>query len=107
MSTTPERLTARTPADSAVIDLEAATRVAAEATITGVDVVRSLAASAQQLEPWPDTVPALGRIAAQFQAVGLRTAYVERPVGDPPSTSDSFDFYATSLDDLATRLDVA
>jgi 2-haloacid dehalogenase len=38
------------------------------------------------------------------QAVGLRTAYVARPVGDPPSTKDSFDLMATSLEDLATQL---
>jgi len=38
------------------------------------------------------------------QAVGMRTAYVERPVGDPPSATDSFDLYARSLDDLATSL---
>ena len=38
------------------------------------------------------------------QAVGMRTAYVERPAGDPPSATDSFDRYATSLDDLATSL---
>ena len=34
----------------------------------------------------------------------MRTAYVERPAGDPPSATDSFDRYATSLDDLATSL---
>ena len=38
------------------------------------------------------------------QAVGMRTAYVERPVGDPPSTTDSFDLYAPNLDDLAMRI---
>jgi 2-haloacid dehalogenase len=38
------------------------------------------------------------------QALGLRTAYVERPVGDPPGPTDSFDLYATSLEDLATKL---
>jgi len=38
------------------------------------------------------------------QAVGMRTAYVERPVGDPPSAMDSFDMHARSLDDLATSL---
>jgi 2-haloacid dehalogenase len=38
------------------------------------------------------------------QAVGMRTAYVVRPVGDPPRTDDSFDLAATSLDDLATTL---
>ena len=161
-------------ASSAVIDLEAATRVAAEAGISDADVVSSLAASGQRLEPWADSVPALERIAAHFpvvglsnasnaaltrisahaglrwhqvlsgedahrykphpdvyelaianagcapdrllmvathawdlrgaQAVGMRTAYVARPVGDPPSKHDSFDLTATSLDDLATML---
>jgi 2-haloacid dehalogenase len=161
-------------ADSTVIDLEAATRVAAEAGITNADAVRSLAASGQRLEPWPDSVRGLDRIASGFpvvglsnashsaltrisahaglrwhqvlsaedahsykphpdvyrlaitnagcspdrllmvaahawdlrgaQAVGMRTAYVERPVGDPPSATDSFDLYTGSLDDLATSL---
>lgn len=161
-------------ASSTVIDLEAATRVAAEADISDADAVRSLVASGQRLEPWPDSVPALDRIAAHFpvvglsnashsaltrinahaglrwhqvlsaenahsykphpdvyrlaitnagcspdrllmvaahawdlrgaQAVGMRTAYVERPVGDPPSAMDSFDLHAKSLDDLAKSL---
>ena len=34
----------------------------------------------------------------------MRTAYVERPVGDPPSAMDSFDMHAESLDDLAMSL---
>lgn len=38
------------------------------------------------------------------QAVGLRTAYVERPVGDPPGGGDRFDLHARGLDDLAGRL---
>lgn len=38
------------------------------------------------------------------QAVGLRTAYVARPVGDPPASSDRFDFHATGLADLADQL---
>ena len=37
-------------------------------------------------------------------AVGLRTAYVARPVGDPPSTEDRFDLHARGLDDLADQL---
>ena len=172
-----EILAGRRPyANSTVIDLEAATRIAADAGISDSDAVRSLAASGQRLEPWPDSVPALDRIASQFpvvglsnashsaltsigahsglrwhqvlsaedaqsykphpdvyrlaitnagcspdrllmvaahawdlrgaQAVGMRTAYVERPVGDPPSTTDSFDLHATSLDDLATSLGI-
>jgi 2-haloacid dehalogenase len=38
------------------------------------------------------------------QALGLRTAYVARPVGDPPATTDRFDMYADDLTDLAARL---
>ncbi|WP_051852980.1 haloacid dehalogenase type II [Streptomyces aureocirculatus] len=41
------------------------------------------------------------------QAVGLRTAYVARPVGDPPTTADRFDVYADDLADLAARLDAS
>ncbi|MCO1655621.1 haloacid dehalogenase type II [Pseudonocardia humida] len=39
------------------------------------------------------------------QAVGLRTAYVARPVGDPPAPGDRFDLRARDLDDLADQLD--
>ncbi|MFC6878765.1 MULTISPECIES: haloacid dehalogenase type II [Actinomadura] len=38
------------------------------------------------------------------QALGLRTAYVARPVGDPPGPSDRFDLYADGLAELADRL---
>ena len=38
------------------------------------------------------------------QAAGLRTAYVERPVGDPPASGDRFDRYATDLADLVGQL---
>lgn len=38
------------------------------------------------------------------QAVGMRTAYVERPVGDPPTDGDTFDWRVTSLDALAAAL---
>ncbi|MFE6612246.1 haloacid dehalogenase type II [Amycolatopsis sp. NPDC057786] len=38
------------------------------------------------------------------QSVGLRTAYVARPVGDPPSAADRFDFHADGLVDLAAQL---
>lgn len=170
-----EVLAGRRPyASSTVIGLEAATWVAADAGISDEDAVRSLAASAQRLEAWPDSVLALDRLASRFavvglsnasrsaltrisahaalrwhqvlsaedaqsykphpdvyqlaiaaadrspdrllmvaahawdlrgaQAVGLRTAYVERPVGHPPSAMDSFDLHAKSLDDLATSL---
>ncbi|WP_432166571.1 haloacid dehalogenase type II [Streptomyces sp. bgisy031] len=39
------------------------------------------------------------------QALGLRTAYIARPVGDPPTATDQFDLYADDLDDLAGQLD--
>ncbi|MFB7708389.1 haloacid dehalogenase type II [Streptomyces sp. NPDC056105] len=39
------------------------------------------------------------------QTLGLRTAYVTRPVGDPPTAADRFDLYADGLDDLADQLD--
>ncbi|WP_411080697.1 haloacid dehalogenase type II [Streptomyces sp. cmx-18-6] len=41
------------------------------------------------------------------QRLGLRTAYVARPVGDPPSPSDRFDLYADDLGHLADQLDRA
>ena len=164
----------RAYADSTVVDVEAATRVAAEAGIEDDDTIRALARAAQELDPWLDSVEGLARIAERHpvvglsnaspsaltrisahaglrwhqvlsaaevrtykphpdvyrlaianagckperllmvaahawdlrgaQAAGMRTAYVERPVGDPPSAADSFDLYAESLDDLAARL---
>jgi 2-haloacid dehalogenase len=170
-----EVLAGRRPyASSTELDLEAAARVAADAGVTDPESVRSLASSAQRLDPWPDSVRALDRIASQLavvglsnasapaltrisahaglrwhqvlsaeeartykpapevyrlavanagvapdrllmvaahawdlrgaQAVGLRTAYVGRPVGDPPTATDSFDLHADSLDELATLL---
>ncbi|MGP3944138.1 haloacid dehalogenase type II [Streptomyces sp. 6N106] len=39
------------------------------------------------------------------QRLGLRTAYVARPVGDPPAASDRFDLHADGLADLADQLD--
>ncbi|MGW4039678.1 haloacid dehalogenase type II [Streptomyces sp. NPDC004778] len=41
------------------------------------------------------------------QALGLRTAYVARPVGDPPAPSDRFDLHAEDLADLAGQLGVS
>ncbi|MFI5554625.1 haloacid dehalogenase type II [Streptomyces sp. NPDC051738] len=41
------------------------------------------------------------------QRLGLRTAYVARPVGDPPAFSDGFDLYADDLAGLADQLDHA
>ncbi|MDV9172038.1 haloacid dehalogenase type II [Streptomyces sp. W16] len=39
------------------------------------------------------------------QRLGLRTAYVARPVGDPPTATDTFDLHADDLTDLADQLD--
>ena len=39
------------------------------------------------------------------QALGMRTAYVARPVGEPPAPGDRFDLHAEDLDDLADQLD--
>ncbi|WP_116046953.1 haloacid dehalogenase type II [Amycolatopsis palatopharyngis] len=36
--------------------------------------------------------------------LGLRTAYIGRPVGDPPASSDRFDLHAKDLADLAEQL---
>ncbi len=170
-----EMLAGRRPyADSAVVDAEAAALVAAEVGIADKEAVGALAASAQRLEPWPDSVPALERIASRYpviglsnaghaaltrinahaglrwhqvlsaedahsykphpdvyrlaianagcpperllmvaahawdlrgaQALGMRTAYVQRPVGDPPLASDSFDLTEKNLDALAISL---
>ncbi|MCW8376201.1 haloacid dehalogenase type II [Streptomyces justiciae] len=41
------------------------------------------------------------------QRLGLRTAYVARPVGDPPAPEDRFDLYADGLSDLADQLEKA
>ncbi|MGB8944864.1 MAG: haloacid dehalogenase type II [Streptomyces sp.] len=38
------------------------------------------------------------------QAVGMRTAYVQRPVGDPPRSGDSFDWQVEGLEELADVL---
>ncbi|MET9762656.1 haloacid dehalogenase type II [Streptomyces sp. NPDC006372] len=38
------------------------------------------------------------------QARGMRTAYVQRPAGDPPTSSDVFDWRFNGLDELVTAL---
>ncbi|MEU3020306.1 haloacid dehalogenase type II [Nocardiopsis sp. NPDC007018] len=161
-------------ANSAVIDLEAAGRVAVEAGVDDEGAIRDLAAAAQRLAPWHDSARALDRLASRYPVVGLsnasgaaltrisshaglrwhqvlsaedarsykphpdvyrlaianadtaperllmvaahawdlrgaqelgmRTAYVERPVGDPPRATDAFDLTAPSLDALAIQL---
>lgn len=40
------------------------------------------------------------------RAVGMRTAYVARPVGDPPRDGECFDVHADDLEDLAAQLPV-
>jgi 2-haloacid dehalogenase len=39
------------------------------------------------------------------QAIGMRTAYVHRPVGDPPKDTDTFDWHVESLGELAEALE--
>lgn len=167
---------ARAYASTDIVDMEAAQRVAAEAGTTTPGTATALVGAAQQLDPWPDSVSALDRIATRFpviglsnasrraltrinaharlrwhqalsaedvraykpqpevyqlaittlgfpperllmvaahawdlrgaQAAGMRTAYVERPVGDPPASGDVFDLHAASLGELAERLGV-
>ncbi|MEV2253291.1 haloacid dehalogenase type II [Streptomyces sp. NPDC050147] len=41
------------------------------------------------------------------QEAGMRTAYVQRPVGDPPTSTDSFDWRVESLKELAAALKAA
>lgn len=167
-----EVLAGRRPyADSTVIDREAAALVAAEAGVDDPGVTGALAAAAQRLEPWPDSVRGLERIAAHVpvvglsnaspaaltrisahaglrwhqllsaeaawsykpdpevyrlairatgceperllmvaahawdlrgaQAAGLRTAYLERPGGDPPTAEDRFDVHLGALAELS------
>ncbi|WP_158854320.1 haloacid dehalogenase type II [Saccharothrix deserti] len=38
------------------------------------------------------------------QAVGMRTAYVRRPAGDAPKSTDTFDWRSNSLDELVAAL---
>ncbi|MGW2288972.1 haloacid dehalogenase type II [Streptomyces phaeochromogenes] len=38
------------------------------------------------------------------QDVGMRTAYVRRPVGDPPASTDTFTWRSSGLDELVTEL---
>jgi 2-haloacid dehalogenase len=161
-------------AGSDVVDREAAELVATRCGVTDATAVDRLATAERRLEPWPDTVAALDRLARHLpvvglsnasraalthlsahaglrwhgllsaadarsykpapevyrlavdlvdgaagrilmvaahawdlrgaQAIGLRTAYVQRPVGDPPLASDAFDHRADSLADLVTLL---
>lgn len=38
------------------------------------------------------------------QATGMRTAYVQRPVGDPPGSTDAFDWSFGGLDELVAAM---
>lgn len=161
-------------ANSDVIDREAAELVAAQCGVTDAAAIDRLATAERRLDPWPDTVEYLERLARHFpvvglsnasratlthldaraglrwhyllsaedaqsykpapdvyrlavgiagtvperilmvaahawdlrgaQALGLRTAYVQRPVGDPPRDSDSFDYQVSGLADLEAAL---
>jgi 2-haloacid dehalogenase len=162
-------------ANSDVLEREAAELVAAKCGVTDATATERLATAERRLDPWPDTVESLERLAQHFpvvglsnasratltrlnahaglrwhyllsaedarsykpapdvyrlaveltgrgapdrvlmvaahawdlrgaQTLGLRTAYVERPVGDPPLASDSFDYHTASLADLAAAL---
>ncbi|MFB6555597.1 haloacid dehalogenase type II [Streptomyces sp. NPDC056405] len=168
---------ARPYVTSDLLDLEAARLVADAVGVGDPTAVATLARSGRRLEPWPDTVAGLARLAERFpliglsnagraalldlnahaglrwhqalsaedartykpdpavyrlavtvsgrpperllmvaahawdlraaQGLGLRTAYVARPVGDPPASSDRFDLHADGLAGLADRLDNA
>ncbi|GAB3652600.1 HAD family hydrolase [Glycomyces tarimensis] len=161
-------------ADSDIVDREAAELVAAECGVTDAGAIDRLATAERRLDPWPDTVESLERLARRFalaglsnasratltrlnarvgmrwhfvlsaedarsykpapevyrlaldiaggapervlmvaahawdlrgaQAMGMRTAYVQRPVGDPPLASDSFDLRAEGLAELADAM---
>jgi 2-haloacid dehalogenase len=166
-----EMLDGRRPyANSDVVDREAAELVATKCGVTDAAAIERLATAERRLDPWPDTIEALERLAQHFplvglsnasratlirlnaqaglrwhyllsaedaqsykpapdvyrlvvdvaggapervlmvaahawdlrgaQALGLRTAYVQRPVGDPPLATDSFDYHTASLADL-------
>ncbi|MER0443721.1 haloacid dehalogenase type II [Streptomyces sp. Edi4] len=162
---------ARAYVNSAVLDREAAERVAGRAGLTDPAAIARLASASQRLRPWEDSRAGLARFAERFpvlglsnaaratllrltahaglrwhqtlsaegaraykpapqvyrlalraagcppervlmvaahawdlrgaQAVGMRTAYVRRPVGDPPRPSDTFDWRADGLAELA------
>jgi 2-haloacid dehalogenase len=161
-------------ANSDVVDREAAELVATECGVTNATAIDRLATAERRLDPWPDTVEALERLAQHFpivglsnasratltrlnaqaglrwhylpsaedaqsykpapdvyrlaveiaggapervlmvathawdlrgaQELGLRTAYVQRPVGDPPLATDSFDYHTARLADLVAAI---
>ncbi|NLU75597.1 haloacid dehalogenase type II [Streptomyces sp. HNM0575] len=161
-------------ADTAVIDAEAARRVAGHAGIDDPAAVSRLATTAQRLPPFGDSVAGLERLARRLpvlalsnagrtallrldahaglrwhqtlsaetvqaykpapevyrlaldtagcpperalmvaahawdlrgaRANGMRTAYVHRPGGDPPTSADAFDLRFDAFDELVTAL---
>lgn len=161
-------------ANTDVVDLEAAKRVADQLGLTDSATITSLATVARRLPPWHDSVSAVDRLAQHVpvvglsnascaalrqlgahagfrfhralssesvsaykpaaevyqlavdasklppervlmvaahawdlrgaQAIGMRTAYVERPGGDPPTESDAFDGNFASLGALVDVL---
>lgn len=171
-----EILDGRRPyANSDVVDREAAELVAATCGVTNATAIDRLATAERRLDPWPDTIESLERLAQHFplvglsnasratlarlnaqaglrwhyllsaedaqsykpapdvyrlavgvagggapervlmvaahawdlrgaQVLGLRTAYVQRPVGGPPLATDSFDYHTTSLADLVAAI---
>jgi 2-haloacid dehalogenase len=164
----------RAYANTAIIDREAAQRVADCAGLTDPVAIERLATAGQRLKPWDDSLAGLTRLARRFpvlglsnasratllrlnayaglrwhqalsaedaqaykpapevyqlavdaagcpservlmvaahawdlrgaQAVGMRTAYVQRPVGDPPKSTDTFNWRSDSLDELVAVL---
>jgi 2-haloacid dehalogenase len=162
-------------ANSDVVDREAAELVATKCGVTNPTAVDRLATAERRLDPWPDTIESLERLAQHFpvvglsnasratltqlnahaglrwhyllsaedaqsykpapdvyrlaveiaggrppervlmvaahawdlrgaQVLGLRTAYVSRPVGDPPLATDSFDYHTPGLTELVTAI---
>ncbi|MEN2424194.1 haloacid dehalogenase type II [Streptomyces rimosus] len=164
----------RTYANTAIIDAEAAQRVAGHAGLTDPAAVNRLATAGQRLPPWPDSVVSLERLTQHYpvlglsnadratllrlnahaglrwhqalsaeaasaykpapevyrlaldaagcppqrvlmvaahawdlrgaQAQGMRTAYVRRAVGDPPTSSDNFDWQFSGLSELVSAM---
>lgn len=162
-------------ANSDVVDREAAELVATSCGVTSTDAIERLASAGQRLQPWPDTIGCLARLAQHLpvvglsnasratltrlsanaglrwhfllsaedarsykpapavyrlaveiargrapervlmvaahawdlrgaQDLGLRTAYVQRPVGDPPLATDTFDHHTAGLPDLVAAI---
>ncbi|MGW0761438.1 haloacid dehalogenase type II [Streptomyces sp. NPDC002814] len=162
-------------ANSDVVDREAAELVASKCGVTDPVAIERLATAERRLDPWPDTVESLERLARHFplvglsnasrasltrlnahaglrwhhvlsaedaqsykpapdvyrlavevagggaperilmvaahawdlrgaQTLGLGTAYVQRPVADPPLATDSFDHHTAGLAELVSAI---